>query len=131
MEDEALLGILQDIGLYDVVAALPGNLDANLVEHISTLSGGEIQRLLLARALARSPKLLILDEALSGIAVDDLALVFAALRKNICERGGRIMLSFHSPHMIPYCDFVVELYGAADAPKLGGEPGDSSRGGTE
>lgn len=61
---------------------------------LATLSGGQVQRVLLARALAQEADVLLLDEALSGVDVrhvDDLIALFHEL----CARGTSILVSTH------------------------------------
>ena len=62
----------------DVVRALPGGLHARLQE-IAELSGGEQQRLSIARALVRCPELLVLDEATSALDRDTESRLLEAL----------------------------------------------------
>jgi ATP-binding cassette, subfamily C, bacterial len=63
----------------DFVFALPGGLDCSIGDGGRSLSGGEVQRLLLARALLTDPALLILDEATSALDPANEALIAAAL----------------------------------------------------
>ena len=61
---------------------------------LSTLSGGQVQRVLLARALAQEADVLLLDEALSGVDTrhtDELISLFTSL----CERGTSVLVSTH------------------------------------
>ena len=61
---------------------------------LSTLSGGQVQRVLLARALAQEADVLLLDEALSGVDTrhtEELIALFAGL----CVSGTSILVSTH------------------------------------
>ena len=61
---------------------------------LSTLSGGQVQRVLLARALAQEADVLLLDEALSGVDTrhtDELISLFTTL----CGRGTSVLVSTH------------------------------------
>jgi zinc/manganese transport system ATP-binding protein len=79
---------------------------------IGELSGGEQQRLLIAQALARHPRLLILDEPLDSLDLPNQAGV-AALVSAICrEQGVTVMLVAHDVNpLLPYLHRVVYLAG--------------------
>ena len=77
---------------------------------IGELSGGEQQRLLIAQALVRRPKLLLLDEPLDSLDLPNQAVV-AALVHEICKgEGVAVLLVAHDVNpLLPYLDRVVYL----------------------
>ncbi len=65
--DSEILDICKISGCYEVIKNLPAGLDSPLGEHGYKISGGEAQRIAIARALIRNPELMILDEATSNL----------------------------------------------------------------
>jgi ABC-type multidrug transport system fused ATPase/permease subunit len=64
---EQVLECLSKVQLLDFIETLPNRVDTNLGDFGSSMSGGQRQRLGIARALYTNPKLLILDEATSAM----------------------------------------------------------------
>ena len=83
---------------------------------IGECSGGEQQRLLIAQALVREPRMLILDEPLDGLDLPNQAAV-AALVQRICRAEGvTVLLVAHDVNpLLPYLDRVLYLAGGRAA----------------
>jgi putative ABC transport system ATP-binding protein len=73
------------------------------------LSGGEQQRVAVARALANEPQLLIADEPTAQLDSERARTVMALLRKLVDERGVSVVVATHDPLLIGMADHVVGL----------------------
>jgi len=73
--DDDLLAAADGAGIGEFIRSLPLGLDTRVGDSNSGFSGGEEQRLLLARALVRKPRILVLDEATSALDEDTQAIV--------------------------------------------------------
>ena len=78
-------------------------------ELVYSLSGGQRQRVFVARALAQDARVLLLDEAFSGVDVGSQYELVAVLRQ-LCEEGQTILLSTHDlANMARKMDLVLCL----------------------
>ena len=108
----AHLGIIDTKKQYEVVDLFIKRLGiktANPNQPIRDLSGGNQQKVLLARWLCMNPRLLILDEPTRGIDVGAKAEI-QSLVKEFAERGlGVMMISSEIEELLEACDQVVVL----------------------
>ncbi len=81
----------------------------NLIDkRVGTLSGGELQRVLLALALEPVPNILILDEPLSGVDVEGMETLMEMLDELRKSYDLSILMTTHDFHMLPrYADTVA------------------------
>jgi ABC-type multidrug transport system fused ATPase/permease subunit len=102
---------------YDFVAGLPAGLDTVLGERGTLISGGERQRLCLARAVLRRPFLLVLDEATSAIDVPAERKIIKAML-DLKPRPTIVMIA-HRDQSLAYCDRLLRLQNGS---AVAGEP---------
>lgn len=94
-----------------------GSLAETGVEHLAGaevrhLSGGEMQRVLLARAIARKPDLLVLDEPVQGVDYSGEIAIYALIRAIRDRLGCGILMISHDLHVVMAAtDQVVCLNG--------------------
>ena len=91
--------------LGDVVARLPEGYEAWLGQRGFRLSGGERQRVCVARALIAKPRILVLDEALTGVDVETEARIFEDLRAAYRDRT--LIVVTHRLHCVAEFDRIV------------------------
>ncbi|MFD4721313.1 NHLP family bacteriocin export ABC transporter peptidase/permease/ATPase subunit [Streptomyces sp. NPDC087659] len=82
--DEAVVDALKDAQLYDVVARRPGGVHGRVEQDGRNFSGGQRQRLEIARALVRRPSVLVLDEVTSALDAETEQLIIDSLRRRGC-----------------------------------------------
>lgn len=95
--------------LHDVVAALTNGLDARVGGETQRLSGGQKQRVEFARALLRSPRLLLLDEPTSALDPASEAAVVGVLRETTA--GRTTIITSHRLSTILQADRVIFMDG--------------------
>ena len=75
-----LTDAIESAFLSEFIATLPDGVNTSVGKQVDSLSGGQIQRIGVARALYSQPRLLILDEATSGLDAASEAFISASLR---------------------------------------------------
>jgi len=86
---DALERVALEVGIYN-----------NLYQSIHTLSGGEMQRVLLARALLCQPELLVLDEPAQGVDVTGQAELYALIARISRESRMAVLMVSHDLHLV-------------------------------
>ena len=93
--------------LADTIAGLPAGYDTRLGERGINLSGGQKQRAALARALARQPDIVLLDDALSAVDTHTEAAILHGLREALADRTA--IIASHRVSTVREADHIIVL----------------------
>ena len=98
----------EDVNLADFIRTLPGGFKEEVRERGSTLSTGQKQLISFARALAHSPKILILDEATSSVDTETEFRVREALNRMV--EGRTALIIAHRLSTIQRADKIIVMH---------------------
>lgn len=98
-------------GLSGTIGSLPGGIMAHTGEHACRLSGGERQKIALARALYRRPKVLILDEAATYLDSGSRRRLLETVR-TLRKKGVTVVLISHEEEAAEIADNIIDITNA-------------------
>lgn len=107
-DDAAVVRAAQRAGAHDMILHLPDGYDTRVSAAGGRLSGGQIQRIGLARAMYGDPVMVVLDEPNSNLDNDGSVALNAAIRAMKAE-GKCILIMAHRPAAIQECDMLLMI----------------------
>ncbi|NEG96167.1 ATP-binding cassette domain-containing protein [Bifidobacterium sp. SMB2] len=91
------MALLADLGIADLAGSYPRE-----------LSGGEMRRASIARALMNGPRLLIADEPTGDLDAESTAVVMRLLR-SVADSGTAVLMVTHDADAMPYADRIITM----------------------
>jgi ATP-binding cassette subfamily B protein len=104
-----LIEVCQAAQIWDLIAGLPDGLDTVVGDHGHRLSGGEKQRVALARLLLKAPSVVVLDEATAHLDSESEAAVQQALKHALAGRTSLVIA--HRLSTIRQADQILVVAG--------------------
>ena len=99
--------VIEEVGLKDDIAGMPMGLHTMVSEGAGTISGGQSQRIMIARAIAGKPRILFFDEATSALDNVTQNLIVDTLEK---IKATKVVIA-HRLSTVKRCDRIIVMDG--------------------
>ena len=107
-DDAKVIAAAQAAAAHDMILKLPDGYDTRVSAVSGRLSGGQIQRIGLARALYGEPVIVVLDEPNSSLDNEGSMALNQAV-KTLKSEGKIVLIMAHRPSAIEECDMVLVI----------------------
>lgn len=104
---DQLRNVANQAGILSFIETLPQGFETHIGEEGQNLSGGQIRRLMLARALLKNPDILILDEPTSGLDQKNALQIIQTIQ--LLKKGRIVIVATHNPLLISYGEVSVQI----------------------
>jgi subfamily B ATP-binding cassette protein MsbA len=94
-------------GLYEFIMSLPQGFQTMVGERGFAISGGERQRIAIARLFLKSPPIIIMDEPTSALDMDTEEKIMKELK--ILSEGRAVLITTHRHSLLKIADFIYEI----------------------
>ena len=111
-DDAAVVAAAKAAAAHEMILKLPDGYDTRVNATTGKLSGGQVQRIGLARALYGDPVVLVLDEPNSNLDNDGSLALNAAIRQAKAD-GKAVFIMAHRPSAIQECDLLLVIENGA------------------
>ena len=105
--EEELIQAAKDAQAYDFIMSFPDGFDTSLDQGGVNVSGGQKQRLCIARAMVRKPAVLILDDSTSAVDSTTEGKIRSSFRENL--KGTTVIIIAQRISSVQYADKIVVL----------------------
>jgi subfamily B ATP-binding cassette protein HlyB/CyaB len=102
-----VIAVARLAGAHEFISKLPLGYDTPIEERGANLSGGQRQRIAIARALATQPRILIFDEATSGLDYESERTIQANMRE--IARSRTVIIIAHRLTTVRRCDRIIAI----------------------
>jgi PrtD family type I secretion system ABC transporter len=110
VDPDAVVEAARLVGMHEIILAWPKGYDTLLGDSGFAPSGGQRQRLAIARALYGNPRFVVLDEPNANLDETGEQALIQALR-HLRERGATVVVTTHRPRLIGIVDYMLVLKG--------------------
>ena len=93
--------------LDNLIDKFPKKLDTNIGYQGLKISGGQLQRIGIARALYQNPNILVLDEATNALDIETEKEIVSQIR--LLKGNKTVIIISHNPNTIKYCNLIYDI----------------------
>ena len=101
--------ILQDTNVKDVIDCLPNKILSRVLKQGKNFSGGQIQKLLIAKSLLGNKDIIFWDEAFSNLDESSKQHIYNNILKNNIYSKKTMLIVSHQLDIIPYVDYIIYI----------------------